>query len=257
MREYTTNEIMAVAAAREIRDGELALIGMGLPQVAGFLAKCTHAPNAHLLFEIGVLDPEPIHQPVLDLGDPTLWYRAHSLSNLLDVLGMGLATNRVDLGFLGAAMIDPYGSTNTMCIGDYRQAKVYFRGSGGANDISSMARRIVIMMRHEKRKFAERIDHITCPGRVVKGKDRRALGLTGGGPQRVITDLAVMGFHEGTNRMMILSVHPGVTVEQVLENTGFSLLVADNVAETPPPTPHELALLRQKIDPTGHFLKSE
>lgn len=245
--EYTPFELMAVAGARELKDGEVVAVGLGLPVVATFLAKRTHAPNITILFELGVVDPEPIHTGV-GLADPRVWYRAKILSSFVDMLGMVLHRGLVDVGFLGGLETDAYGNLNTTLIGDPKGKFRHFVGSGGANDIASSARRTIIIIRHEARKLNEAVSFVTSPGHLRGPGEREAAGLRGG-PSRVITDKAVFGFDPESKRMRLESIHPGTTLEDVLANLSFRPIVPEAVPTTEPPTAEQVRLIREEIDP--------
>lgn len=252
MEPVRTNEIMAVAGARELRDGETVVVGLGLPQVACVLARRTHAPGLTALLEIGVVNTNPIDTPV-GLADSRIFHGATCWSGFLDILGMNLHRGVVDVGFLGALEIDRFGNINTTLLKDDTGKTKFFNGSAGGNDVASLAKRVIVIMRHEKRKLPAAVAHITSPG-FAGGKSRAELGLRGGGPHRIITDMAVLGFHPETRQAMIVSVHPGIRVEQVRENTGFPLLDAESVPVTPEPASEELRLLREEIDPKRVYL---
>jgi glutaconate CoA-transferase subunit B len=249
---YTPSELMAVAGARELQDRQVVAVGLGLPVVASFLAKKTHAPNMTILFELGVIDPEPIH-PAVGLADPRVWYRAKSMSSFIDVLGTILHNNRVDVGFLGGLEVDQYGNLNTTLVGDARGEFRHMVGSGGANDIASCAKRTIIIMRHEARKLKKAIAFVTSPGYLTGGASREKTGLAGG-PSRVITDKAILGFHPETKQMMLVSIHPGNTLEDVLATMGFAPLVPSQVPTTEPPEECQLHLIREVIDPTKMYM---
>lgn len=248
----TPAEIMAAAGARELRDGETIVVGLGLPQVSVVLAKRTHAPRLTALLEIGVANMDPIDTPV-GLADSRIFYRATCWSGFLDTLGMSLHRGIVDVGFLGALEVDRYGNINTTLLHENGRIR-YFNGSAGGNDVASLAKRVIVIMRHEKRKLPMAVAHLTSPG-FPGGKSREALGLRGGGPSRVITDKAILGFDPKTHGATLLSVHPGVTVEEVREHTGFPLAAPEAVPETPLPTADELRLLRDEIDPRRVYLR--
>jgi glutaconate CoA-transferase subunit B len=250
--EYTMSELMAVSGARELKDREVVAVGLGLPVVASFLAKQTHAPNMTILFELGVIDSEPIHTGV-GLADPRVWYRAKVLSSFADILGTLLHAGRVDVGFLGGLETDQFGNLNTSLLGDPRGKFRHFVGSGGANDIASCARRTIIIIRHEERKLRHSISFVTSPGYLSGGTSRQDAGLPGG-PSRVITDKAIFGFHPETKQMMLLSIHPGITLEDVLGTMGFAPLVPDEVPFTEPPEPDQLRLIRESIDPNRMYM---
>jgi acyl CoA:acetate/3-ketoacid CoA transferase beta subunit len=249
--EYTSLELMAAAGARELKNGEVVAVGLGLPVVATFLAKRTHAPDLTMLFELGVIDPEPIH-PGVGLADPRVWYRAKILSSFVDMLGTILHKGLVDVGFLGGLETDVYGNLNTTLLGSPGGKFRHFVGSGGANDIASCSRRTVIIIRHEQRKLKEAVSFITSPGYLHGADDRLKAGLRGG-PTRVITDKAIFGFDPASKRMKVESVHPGVSLEDVLANLGFAPIVPDHVASTPPPTAEQVRLIREEIDPDGVY----
>ncbi len=248
---YTPFELMAAAGARELKDGEIVAVGLGLPVVATFLAKSTHAPNITILFELGVIDPEPIHAGV-GLADPRIWYRAKILSSFLDMHGTILHKGLVDVGFLGGLETDTYGNLNTTLLGDPKGKFRHFVGSGGANDIASNAQRTVIIMRHEARKLNEAVSFITSPGYLHGADERLKAGLRGG-PARVITDKAIFGFDPVSKHMKLESVHPSSTLDDVLENMGFSPIVPGHVPTTTPPTPEQVRLIREEIDPEGMY----
>ena len=249
--EYTPFELMAVAGARELRDGEVVGVGLGLPMIASLLAKLTHAPNITLLFELGVIDPEPIHTGV-GLADPRVWYRAKVLSSFVDMLGTILHKDLVDVGFLGGLETDAYGNLNTTLLGDPKGKFRHFTGSGGGNDIASCARRTIIIIRHEARKLNEAVSFVTSPGYIRGGEDREAAGLRGG-PSRVITDKAIFDFDPESKRMRLVSIHPGTTREEVLADMNFQPIVPDDLPSTEPPTAEQIRLIREEIDPDGMY----
>jgi glutaconate CoA-transferase, subunit B len=250
--EYTPSELMAVAGARELQDREVVAVGLGLPVVASFLAKHTCAPRMTILFELGVIDPQPVDQGV-GLADPRVWYRANVLSSFVDILGEVLHRGRVDVGFLGGLEVDQYGNLNTSMIGDPKGKFRHMIGSGGANDIASCAKRTIIIMRHEERKLKKAISFITSPGFITGGDSRARIGLAGG-PSRVITDKAIFGFHPDTKQMMLISIHPGTTLEDVLGTMGFSPVVPEQLPYTEPPTQEQVRLIREVIDPQRMYM---
>ena len=250
--EYSRPELMAVTAARQIEDREVALIGTGLPMIAAYLAKATHAPGVTLFFESGIMDAAP-KRLATGVGDFCLMTDCVKTAGLYYALSL-LQGGFVDLGFLGAAEIDAYGNINSTVIGDYARPKVRLPGSGGANDIASLAKRVIVVVPHERRKFPERCNYVTTPGYLDGRGAREKAGLRGRGPERVITQLAVMGFDSETKRMQVESIHPGTTLEEVQDNTGFDLLIPEVVAETAVPSAAELALLRDVIDPDGVYI---
>ncbi len=250
--DYTPSELMAVAGARELQDRQVVAVGLGLPMVASFLAKQTHAPNMTMLFELGVIDPQPVDCGV-GLADPRVWYRANVLSSFVDILGAVLHRGRVDVGFLGGLEVDQYGNLNTSIVGDPKGQFRHMIGSGGANDIASCAGRTIIIMRHEARKLKKNISFITSPG-YITGSDSRSQAGLGGGPSRVITDKAIFGFHPETKQMMLISIHPGNTLEDVLGTMGFAPVVPQGLPFTEPPTGEQLRLIREVIDPQHMYM---
>lgn len=250
--DYTRQELMVVAAAREFQDGMVCFIGTGLPMIAAYLAKLTHAPNVVLIFESGTIDAQP-RELATGVGDFRLLDGAAKATGLYYALSL-LQRGYVDLGFLGAAEIDRFGNINTTVIGDYRSPRVRLPGSGGANDIASLARRFVVLVPHERRKLVERVQYLTTPGYLDGPGARECAGLAGGGPSRVITDLAVLGFDPATKALRVDSLHPQVTAEMVQANTGFELEVPPCTPVTSPPTDEEVRLIRGVIDPDGVYL---
>ena len=249
----TASEIMVTAAAKEVRDGEIAVVGIGLPQVACVLARRTHAPRLSLLLEIGVAGMDPVDTAV-GLADSRIFYRATCWSGFLDTLGMNLHRGVVDVGFIGGLEVDRFGNVNTTLTKDPDGKVHYFNGSAGGNDVASLAKRVVIIVRHGKRKLPNVVAYLTSPG-FVNGRSREELSLRGGGPHRIITDMAVLGFDKTSRTASLVSMHPGVTVEQLLENTGFPLQIPEPTPITPLPTQEELRLLREEIDPHGMYLR--
>jgi glutaconate CoA-transferase subunit B len=250
--EYSTLELMAVCGARAIKNGEVVFIGTGLPMIAAMLAKRTHAPKAKIVYEAGFIDSNAI-DIALSIADSRLGYRASSAIGLIETLGLMLQGGRVDVGFVGAAQIDEYGNVNTTYIGSFEKPIVRLPGSGGGNDIISSAKRIIIIMTHEKRKMVKKLDYMTSPGFLNGPGAREKAGLLGGGPSLVVTNLCQMDFDPETKRIKLATLHPGVSVHQVLGNTGFDLIVPQNVPITEPPTYEELKLLRE-IDPHGIYI---
>ena len=244
--EISYKEFMVCAAARELKDGDRLLIGVGLPYVAAIMAKMTHAPNLYILFELGIFDSTPI-DPSVGASDPRSWYRATKFSGFLDVIGMICHAGRLDVGLLGALQVDQYGNMNSTLI---KQGNIirHLNGSGGANDIASMAKKTIIIAQHEKRKLVESIDYITSPGSLEGGDSRAKAGLKGGGVSRLITDKAVFGIDPASQRLKLLSIHPGISPQDIIDNTGFTVDV-EGVPWTTIPMDEEIKLIREVIDP--------
>lgn len=250
--DYTSIEMMATAAARQIHDREAVFVGTGLPMLASMLALNTHAPYAVIMYESGYIGCRNVDTARI-IGDIRLMYNLTQVTTMVDVLGL-LQSGKVDVGFLGGAEVDQYGNINATVIGDYKHPKVRLPGSGGAVDIATNAKRLLIIVNHEKRRFPPKVGYITSPGWLNGDNSREMAGLRWGGPAKVITDLAVLGFDEKTKRMRLESVHSGVAVSKVVEETGFELIVPEKVPTTVPPTERELRILREVVDPTGFFL---
>ncbi|OGS48571.1 MAG: hypothetical protein A3K68_05465 [Euryarchaeota archaeon RBG_16_68_13] len=252
-REYKLTELMAICAARELKDREIAFIGTGLPMLGGMLAKATHAPNCIMVFESGVVDARPKRTP-LSIGDACLVPGSVMLGGLLEVFGLLMQPGHVDVGFIGAAQIDRFGNINTTCIGDYARPKVRLPGSGGGNDIGSLAKRTIIMMKQDAKKFVEKVDYLTTPGYIDGPGGRERAGLPRGGPSAVITDLGLYRFDPETKEMILDTTHPGVTVDEIRANVSWEIRVPPRVRTTKAPTKRELRILRTKLDPEGIFL---
>jgi glutaconate CoA-transferase subunit B len=244
---------MVAAAAREINDGEVVFVGMRLPILGFQLAKSTHAPRAIGVYELGIIRNAPAPSPILTMGDLPNLYQANWLADTADVLGL-LQRGEVDVSFIGGAQVDRFGNLNTSYIGGTAPGTIETRlpGSGGACDLASLARRHIIIMPHEKRRFVPRVDYITSPGYGDGAGWRQRAGLARGGPAAVITTLGVLRFDPDTCEMMLAAVHPGVSVEQVLAATDWPLRVAPQVTQTPEPAAETLAILR-RFDPQGFW----
>jgi glutaconate CoA-transferase, subunit B len=251
---YTEQELMVAVASREIRDGDLVFVGMRLPILAYAVARNSHAPHARGLFELGLMRDQAAAAFVGTMGDPpnvagALW--ATRMSNAMALLAQG----SVDLGFIGGAEVDRFGNLNTSYVGDPHIPSVKLPGSGGGADIAILSRRWVTLMSHEKRRFVDRVSFITSPG-YGDGTPgwRKRDGLLGGGPVAIITTLAVLRFPEGGGEAYLDSVHPGRTLEEVRESTGWDLQVSARVRETSAPTDDELAAIR-RFDPDGFWTR--
>lgn len=250
---YTDRELMVIAAAREIRDGERVFVGMRLPLLAFAFAKRTHAPRAIGLFENGIVRLNPARGTLMTMADPPNIPGALWLAGTIDIMAM-LQRGAVDVGFIGGAELDRYGNLNTSCIGDWRRPALKLPGGGGGPDIAGLARRFVIIMPQEKRRFKERVDFITSPGHGDGPGWRRRVGLPGGGPSALITTLGVFRFHPETKEAVLVSYHPGQSVDRVRAETGWEPRIAPDVVETPAPTTEELSIVRE-CDPEGFWTR--
>lgn len=255
---YTPRELMVVCAARQIRDGENVFVGMRLPLIAFALAKRTHAPNCIGFFEGGVVRDVPSSELLYTMGDAPNIYGSLWTTTTLNVM-RPMAAGDVHLGFIGGAEVDRYGNLNTSMIGDWQhqQPKVRLPGSGGAADIASFSQRLAIIMQHERHRLREKVDYVTSPGygypddHDPAGESwRKRVGLPRGGPAALITTLAIFTFDKQNGEALLSFYHPGTTIEQVQEQTGWQLRLADDCRETPPPSEEELRVIRE-YDPQG------
>lgn len=250
-RNYTPAELMVAAAAREIRDGEVVFVGMRLPLLAFSLAKETHAPHAIGLFENGIIRDFPAIAPIVTMCDPPNVTQSIMCADMMEIMG-ALQKGLVDVGFIGGAQIDRFGNLNTTWVGQENNRKIRLPGSGGGADIASLSRRLLIIMAHERRRFVEKVDYITSPGYGEGGAWRDQVGLLRGGPSAVITTLGILRFDGESKEAFLASVHPGVNVDQVKEQTGWDLKVSPDVSRTPPPSDKELEIIRAH-DPRGFW----
>ena len=245
---YNPTELMACAASRILEDGKSVFVGTGLPIVASMLAQRTHAPNLLVVFEAGGIGPKIPAIPI-SVGDSRTFYKAVMAASMDYVMSCA-QLGHIYYGFLGAAQVDQYGNLNTTCIGPHDKPKTRLPGSGGANDLGSLCHRTIVLMRQDTRKFVEKLDYLTTPGYLSGPGAREKAGLPRNtGPYRVITQLGVMGFDDESKKMTLVSTHPGVSVRDIVDNTGFKLIVPDTVPMTVSPSTEELRLLREEIDP--------
>ena len=244
---------MVVAGSREIHDDDVVFVGMRLPLLAFQLAKATHAPHAIGIFENGILRDQPAGDVLYTMGDNPNTEGAIWATSMLDIMAL-LQNGRVSLGFIGGAEVDRFGNLNTTYIGGKESVQVRLPGSGGGSDIASLSKRLVILMNHEKRRFLEKVSYITSPGFGGGGDWRKRNGLRGGGPSAVITTKGILRFDGDTKEMILDSVHPGVTVEEVLKNTGWNLKLAPKIEKTKPPVRSELRIIR-KYDAQGFWTR--
>jgi glutaconate CoA-transferase subunit B len=249
MPDYTSRELMAIAAARKVNDGEIVFCGTGISMVAAMAAKRISAPNSIIIFETGSIDSQ-LEEIPMAVGDSRIMFGASSNSGLADAFALmqNRTTGSQVVGILGAAQIDRYGNLNSTAIGDYLHPTVRFSGSGGACDVASFVDRTIIFMQHERRKFVNTIDYITSPGWLEGHNGRRRVGLTGNGPAAVITDFGVMGFENVTHEMILEAYFPGRTPGNILERMEFTVDVS-RAQELDPPTERELKILREEVDP--------
>jgi glutaconate CoA-transferase subunit B len=248
---YSTNELMVCQAARQLLDGEVVFVGIGLPNLACNLARRLHAPGLVLIYESGAVGAVPERLPI-SIGDPALVTNSLSICSMFDVFGYYLQGGLIDVGFLQGAQIDRFGNLNTTVVGDYSRPAVRLPGSGGACEIAILARRVLVITPQSKRGFPERVDFITSPGFVDGPETRARLGMPGGGPAMVITNMGCYEFANG--EMMLTSLHSGCTVEQVRDNTGWDVRVASDLRQTDEPTNEELRIIRHELDPQHLYI---
>lgn len=249
---YTKSEIMIAASARLLAGVRNCFVGVGLPNIVCNLAQRTMAPDLQLVYESGVFGARPERLP-LSIGDPTLVSGSTAVTSMFELFAYYLQAGLIDVAFLGGAQIDRFGNLNTTVIGDYAKPKVRLPGSGGACEIAIHARKVLVIMRQAQRSFVETLHFRTSPGHSGEPEHDRARGWWGSGPTNVVTDLGTYGFDEETGEMMLLTLHPGVTLDQVRENMGWEPKVSPELGETLPPTPEELRLIREELDPEGVY----
>jgi len=240
---YQASEMMTIAAARALRDQDVCFVGIGLPSAAANLARLTHAPGLTLIYESGPIAAKPDVLP-LSIGDGELCETALTTTTVVEMFRYWLQGGRMTVGFLGGAQIDRHANLNTTVVGAYDKPKVRLPGGGGAPEIATSCGEIFIIMAQNKRGFVDRLDFVTSIGHVSGGDSRSQLGVKTKGPTRLITDLALLAPDPETKEMTVVSIHPGVTREQIQENTGWKVKFASSVAETPAPTANELEVLR-------------
>ena len=249
--DYIKPELMACCGAREIRDGDVVVVGTGFPTMSANIAKYTHAPQAVMMQESGVYDARP-SRPALSVGDACLNPGSAMIGGLTDIMGMFLQGGWVDVGFLSGSQVDRYGNLNTTCIGSYDTPQSRLPGSGGANPIGALAKRILIIAQHDPRRLPARVDFITTPGYIDGPGARERWGLPADtGPQVIITNKAVLRFDARTKEAYLASYHPGSTINEIRSLTGWDLHVAPDIHETEPPRADELRVMREILDPNG------
>jgi len=245
--EYEPREIMAIAAGRMIKNGDIVFCGTGLSMIAASVAKRMYAPESVIFFETGGIDTELPELP-LTVSDSRVMYGTSINAGLLESFSILGNRKLYTKAFLGAAQIDRFGNLNSSSIGDYRHPAVRFSGSGGGCDAACLAAEVIVFMQHEKRKFVEKLDYLTSPGWLSGPGARRKAGLYRGGPGAVVTDMGIMKFDEKTRVMYLSEYYPGVSPQEIEESTGFEIDISRAV-ESEPITAEELRILREDIDP--------
>lgn len=246
---YTSEEMMTIAAARQLKNDQVCFVGIGLPSAAANLARLTHAPDVVLIYESGTIGTKPEVLP-LSIGDSELAETADTVVSVPEMFRYWLQGGRIDVGFLGAAQLDRYGNINTTVIGPYDRPKVRLPGAGGAPEIATSSGEVFILLRQSPRALVEELDFITSVGFLRGGKSRDELRAPGKGPTRVITDLGVLEPDPETRELTLTTLHPLATVEQARRETGWPLKVKERLLETAPPTREELAALRGLLERT-------
>lgn len=265
-QKYKLEELLTCIVARELKANEIGFIGIGtggqafilavgIPAVASRLAQLTHAPGFIPIFG-PLIGPDYDRVPTSQYEYDLINWESISQIPVQDSWDI-FKSGRMDVGFISGAQVDMYGNTNIVCIGDHKKPKVRLVGPLAQPDHATGAKRTIIIMKHERRNFVKKVDFITGVGHLDGGTSRNDLNLRGGGPSKVITNLAVMDFEENSKRMRLVSLHPGVDIKEVVDNTGFELIIPDSVPETVPPTEDELTLIRKVIDPKGLWLEAK
>ncbi|MBS1842182.1 MAG: CoA-transferase subunit beta [Acidobacteria bacterium] len=242
--------MMTVAASRLLKNGAVCFVGIGLPSTAANLARLTHAPDIVLIYESGPIGAKPEVLP-LSIGDGDLAERADTVVSTPEIFRYWLQGGRVDVGFLGAAQIDKFANINTTVIGDYQKPSTRLPGAGGAPEIASCAKEVVLVLKQSPRAFVKKLDFLTSVGYLDGGDARKRLGLPGNGPSAVVTDLCLMRPNEATKELTVAQLHPGITREQVQKATGWEIKFAANVPETAAPAENELRVLRDLLHRTA------
>ena len=252
--KYNTREFLAFTGASLLEDKKTVFVGTGFPIIAAMLAQKTHAPKLVIVFEAGGLGPLLPELPV-SVGESRTFHKAVSASSMHDTMSLSQA-GYIDFGFLGAAQMDMYGNINTTVIGDHDLPKSRLPGSGGANDVASFSHKLIIIIaKQSKRTFVDKLDFLTTPGFLDGPNAREKAGLPAGtGPYRVITQLGLYGFDDKTKRLKLISLHPGVSIEEIQDNSSFDIAFPSRVRTSPEPSDRDLKILRHEIDPAGIVL---
>ncbi|MEK7367748.1 MAG: CoA-transferase [candidate division NC10 bacterium] len=257
--EFTDTEFMICAAARLLEDRKTVFVGWGVPQVVAILAERLYTPHLVQLFEFGAVGPRSLTPFVRGtMGGPTNIYRSLQWTTMNWAFSYA-ATGYIDYGMIGALQVDPYGNINsTLLGGTYEHPARRFPGSGGGNEVASLCWKTIIVLKHEPRRFVEKLDFVTSPGYGDGNGARERAGLPRGtGPWRVVTSKALFGFDGETKRMRLLGVLRGLRAEEALEGMGFEVKRGGSLEEMPPPGEEELRLLREEIDPSGIIIRGE
>lgn len=253
MTSFSSGEIMVTRAAKELKNGEVVFVGIGLPNLACNLARRLHAPDLILIYESGAVGAVPSRLP-LSIGDPCLVTDSISVCSMVEVFNYYLQGGMIDVGFLGGAQVDRFGNINSTVIGGYRKPKVRLPGSGGACEISIHAKKIILILKQDRKAFPEMIDFITSPGYIDESNQRAKYDMPGKGPVLVITDFGVYTFSNDTHEMVLSEIHPGVSVINIKENIGWEVKISRKLNQTVSPTEAELRIIREDLDPGKIYL---
>ncbi len=253
MTSFSPGEIMVTRAAKELKNGEVVFVGIGLPNLACNLARRFHAPDLVLIYESGAVGAVPSRLP-LSIGDPCLVTDSISVCSMVEVFNYYLQGGMIDVGFLGGAQVDRFGNINSTVIGGYRKPKVRLPGSGGACEISIHAKKIILILKQDRKAFPEMIDFITSPGYIDESNQRAKYDMPGKGPVLVITDFGVYTFSNDTHEMVLSEIHPGVSVINIKENIGWEVKISRKLNQTVSPTEAELRIIREDLDPGKIYL---
>jgi glutaconate CoA-transferase, subunit B len=253
--DYSPQEMMAIVAAREIRNEDIVFCGTGISMVAAMAAKHISAPQSIIFFETGGIDCE-LHELPLSVADPRVMFGTTINAGLAESFAIlqNPRTGPRVVAILGAAQIDPHGNLNSTCLGDYLHPKMRFTGAGGACDAAAYAGRVMTFIKQERRRFVSALDYLSTPGMPQDPGERKRYGLSNPGDSIVITDMAVFRFTKETGRMYLWGCYPGISIDSVIKEVGFPLETRQSV-DIPPPGTDELRLLREKIDPFGLIIK--
>jgi len=251
---YTPSEIMVARASRELKDGEVIFVGIGLPNLACNLARHLHAPNLVLIYESGAVGAVPSRLP-LSIGDPCLVTDSISVCSMVEVFNYYLQGGLIDVGFLGGAQVDRFGNINSTVIGNYDNPKVRLPGSGGACEISIHAKKIIIILNQNNKTFPENIDFITSPGFINEENERSIYNMQGRGPALVITDFGVYRFHNENFEMILTEIHPGISLQKLKDTVSWDVKISSDLTTTHPPSKKELLIIREQLDPNRIHLR--
>jgi glutaconate CoA-transferase subunit B len=254
MTSFTPGEIMVTRAAKELRNSEVVFVGIGLPNLACNLARRLQAPDLILIYESGAVGAVPSRLP-LSIGDPCLVTDSISVCSMVEVFNYYLQGGMIDVGFLGGAQVDRFGNINSTVIGEYEEPKVRLPGSGGACEISIHAKKIILILKQNKKTFPDVIDFTTSPGFIDKNNQRINLNMPGKGPVLVITDFGVYTFSDDTHEMVLSEIHPGVSLGSLKENISWDVKISGTLKMTSSPTEAELRIIREDLDPERIYLR--